>query len=406
MNLLELLRLALTVLWANKLRSFLTILGNLVAVSSIVTVVSVIEGLNSYVSNQILSTGSHVFQISKFGFATDYDSYLKMLRRKNLTVDDAAALSRQMTDVLAVVPVASRSGTLKRGSDEARGASIVGLGDGYPELRTLNIKSGRHLTRADMQGRVHQAVIGEQVREKLFDPLDPIGRDIRIGRHRFIVVGLLEERGSVLGQSQDNLVLIPVTTYQKLFGKRDPININVRAASAETMIDSQEEATLLLKIRRGLNPWDEPDFNVSSSQMIYDFYQNITRGIYGLTVGIVAISLLVGGIVIMNIMFVSVTERTHEIGIRRALGARRRHIVWQFLTESVALSAFGGLFGVLLGIGAAILLAAVTPLPTSIRLWSVIVGLLLASSVGLFFGIYPAVRASRLVPVEALRREL
>ena len=406
MNIFESLRLALAVLMANKLRSFLTILGSVVAVSSVVAVVSVIEGLNRYVSDRILSTGSHVFQISKFGFSTDHDTWMKMLRRKNLTVDDAKALARQLSGVSAVVPVASRGATLRRDGNEARGAAVVGLGNGYPDLGTLDIVSGRHLSRADIQSRTFNAVIGEQVREKLFDPLDPVGREFHVGRHRFIVVGLLKERGTVLGQSQDNIVLIPVTTYQKLFGRRDAIQINVRASSAETMRSAQEEATLILKLRRGLNPWDEADFSVSTSEMLYDLYQNFTKGIYGLTVGIVAVSLLIGGIVIMNIMFVSVTERTHEIGIRRALGARRRDIVWQFLTESIVLAAFGGLFGVVLGIGAAVLFAAVTPRPTAIRVWSIVVGLLLASSVGLFFGIYPARRASRLVPVEALRHEL
>jgi putative ABC transport system permease protein len=328
-----------------------------------------------------------------------------MLRRRNLEVEDAVALERQLDGVLAVVPVVSRSDALRFGGEEADGARVVGLGDGYPELRTMEIEAGRHLTREDIQGRAAVVVLGSEVREKLFDPLDPVGREMRVGRHRFLVVGALKKRGSVLGQSQDNIVLIPVTTYQKLYGKEDLLEINVRAASAEQMEPAQEDAALLLKLRRGLNPWDEPDFDISTSEMFYTLYQNITKGIYGLTIGIVAISLLIGGIVIMNIMFVSVTERTKEIGIRRALGARRRDVVLQFLVESVSLAFLGGLFGVLLGVGAALALRGMTPLPAAIRAWSVVVGLVLASSVGLFFGIYPAMRASRLEPVEALRYE-
>ena len=219
-------------------------------------------------------------------------------------------------------------------------------------------------------------------------------------------MGVLQKRGSVLGQSQDNVVLVPVTTYVKLFGARDPVEINIRAKSAETMLAAQDEAALLLKLRRGLNPWQEADFDIVTSEMLYDLYQNVTKGIYGLTIGIVAISLLVGGIVIMNIMFVSVTERTREIGIRRALGARKRDIVLQFLSESISLAAMGGVIGVLVGVGGALILRGATPLPASISLWSVVVGLVLASSVGLFFGINPAVRASRLEPVEALRHEV
>jgi len=405
-KLLEALRLALSILWANRLRSVLTILGNVVAVGSVVAVVAIIEGFNTYVSDKILSTGSHVFSITKFGFTTDSETWLKMLRRRNLTIDDADALARQMRHALAVVPVVSRRENLKLGRDEARGAAVVGLGDGYPELRTLEIEAGRHLGRDDVQGRASVAVIGEQIREKLFGALDPIGRDLRVGRHRFTVVGVLKKRGSILGQSQDDVVLIPVTTYAKLFGSRDPIEINVRAISAESMQEAQDEAALIMKLRRGLNPWDEPDFDIATSEMYYALYENITRGIYGLTIGIVAISLLVGGIVIMNIMFVSVTERTREIGIRRALGAKRRDVVLQFLSESVALAVLGGLIGVLLGVAAALALRGATPLPATIRLWSVAVGLLLASSVGLFFGIQPAVKASRLVPVEALRHEV
>ena len=406
MSLLEALRLALGILWANRLRSFLTILGNVVAVSSVVSVVAIIDGLNRYVSDKVLSTGSQVFTITKFGFESDYDTYLKMLRRKDLTIEDAEALGRDMQYASAVVPVVSRRENLRVGSAEAAGAAVVGLGDGYPELRTLDLSSGRHLTREDVRGRASVAVIGDQVREKLFDQLDPIGRDIRVGRHRFLIVGVLKKRGSVLGQSQDDLVGIPVTTYTKLFGTRDMIEINIRASSAETMPAAEEEATLLMKLRRGLNPWEEPDFNVFTSEMLYTLYQNLTKGIYGLTIGIVAVSLLVGGIVIMNIMFVSVTERTREIGIRRALGARRHDVVMQFLSESVALAACGGVIGVALGSITAIVLHATTPLPATIRPWSVLVGLLLASAVGLFFGIYPAARASKLVPVEALRHEV
>ena len=405
MNLVEALRLALAVLWSNRLRTILTILGNVVAVSSVVAVVAIIDGLNRYVSDKVLSTGSQVFTITKFGFENDYDTYLKMLRRKDLTVADAEALERQMQHASAVVPVVSRRENLRVGRTEASGASVVGLGDGYAELRTLDLAAGRHLAREDIRGRASVAVIGEQVREKLFDPLDPVGRELRVGRHRFLIIGVFKTRGSVLGQSQDNIVCIPVTTYTKLFGTRDPMEINIRARSAEEMPAAEEEATLLMKLRRGLNPWDEPDFNVFTSEMLYTLYQNLTKGIYGLTIGIVAVSLLVGGIVIMNIMFVSVTERTREIGIRRAIGARRRDVLMQFLAESVTLAALGGLIGVALGSLTAIVLHQTTPLPATVRLWSVLVGLLLASSVGLFFGIYPAARASRLVPVEALRHE-
>lgn len=406
MRLLEFFRLAWSILWANRLRTFLTILGNVVAVGSVVAVVAIINGLNSYVSERILSTGSGVFSVTKYGFTTNHEEWMKMLRRKDLTVDDATYLAEHMTHAATVVPIASRPTTLRFLRDEARNARVVGLGEGYPDLRTMELASGRHLVREDVQGRSNAVVLGDQVREKLFGSIDPVGRTIHVGRHTFHVVGVLKKRGSVLGQSQDNIVLIPISTYVKLFDPRDMTEINIRAKDVTMMIEAQEEAELLLKLRRGLNPWDDPDFSIATSEMFYQLYKNLTNGIYGLTIGIVAISLLVGGIVIMNIMFVSVTERTREIGIRRALGARRRDIILQFLSESVMLAAFGGVVGVLVGVAGALILRAATPLPASVEFWSVALGLLLASTVGLFFGIQPAFRASRLVPMEALRYEV
>lgn len=406
MSLIESLRLALSVLWSNRLRSFLTILGNVVAVSSVVAVVAIIHGLNTYVGESLLATGSNVFSIMKFSFTTDNDTWLKQLRRRDITLADAEALSAQMQYALAVVPVAESRQNLKVSREEARGAPLIGVGEGFSELGTIDLAAGRPLTREEVRGRATVAVIGDQVREKLFGAIDPVGRWLRVGRHRFQVVGVLKKKGGGPGQNEDSQVIIPVTTFQKFYGSREGVRLDIRATGVETLQEAQEEAALLLKLRRGLKPWDEPDFGIWTSEMFYQFYKNLTKGIYGLTIGIVAISLLVGGIVIMNIMFVSVTERTREIGIRRAMGAKRRDVMLQFLSESVSLAVVGGLLGVIGGILIAVILRGATPLPTEVRLWSVLVGLLLSSTVGLFFGIYPAMRASHLPPVEALRYEV
>jgi putative ABC transport system permease protein len=402
----EALRLALATLWSNRLRSFLTVLGNVVAVLSVVALVSVIQGLNLFVSRELLSTGSNTFTLAKFGMITSYEEYLKAMERPDLTLEDARDLERKCTLAAAVVPSIDSGLSVKRGRLEAENAPVRGTGAGYPLISRLVLAAGRDLTEIDVDQRAEVAVIGDRIKEKLFAGEDPLGKDIRVGGHRVTVIGVLQRRGGSSLGSDDDQVLLPVTTLLKYQGSRaQSILITVLASDPTRMEAAQDEASLFLKIRHGKKPWDKADFDCLTDEQFYSLYKTATQGIYGLLVGVVSLSLLVGGIVIMNIMLVSVTERTREIGIRKAVGARRRDIVAQFLSESVMLAFAGGVIGVLGGMTAAMLVRALTPLPASIQLWSVLVGLFLASSVGLFFGIYPAWRASRLLPIAALRYE-
>lgn len=405
MEFLEAIRLALGTLWSNRLRSFLTVLGNVVAVLSVVALVSVIQGLNLFVSREFLSTGSNTFTLAKFGMIRNYEEYLKALARPDLTLEDARDLERTCTLAAAVVPFADAQLPVKRGRQEAENAPVRGAGAGYPLVGSLTLATGRDLNEIDVEDRAEVAVIGDRIREKLFGAEDALGKDIRVGGHRVQVVGILEKRGGTSFRSDDDQVLLPITTFLKYRGRSESIYITILAVDPLRMEEAQEEAALHLKIRQGKKPYDKEDFDILTDEQFYGLYKQATNGIYGLLVGVVSLSLLVGGIVIMNIMLVSVTERTREIGIRKAVGARRRDITTQFLVESVLLAAAGGVLGVLGGVGVALLVRATTPLPASIQLWSILVGLLLASAVGLFFGIYPAWRASRLAPIAALRHE-
>ncbi len=292
------------------------------------------------------------------------------------------------------------------GGRRAEEVPLVGLGIGYPALGDLfGLGFGRHLTDEEIRGCRRGVVLGWDVADLLFGAVDPVGRRVRLGRESFWVVGVLEQRGKLLGQSRDNMVLIPITTFEKLHGSRRSVSIMVKAAAAEVYEECQEEAVLLLKIRRGQQPWEEPDFGIQVSETYYSFYRQATGLFYMAMIAIVGLSLVVGGIVMMNIMLVAVAERTCEIGIRKAVGARRRDIVMQFLVEAATLSTSGALLGVLLGGLIALVVNAVSPLPARVEPWSVLVSLAMAITVGLLSGLYPAMRAARLPPVVALGYE-
>ncbi|MBD3235241.1 MAG: FtsX-like permease family protein [Candidatus Eisenbacteria bacterium] len=397
--------IALQSMWSGKLRTFLTLLGTIIGVFAVVAVLAVIQGLNRYVSREILGTGSHVFNLTKHGFITDYDAYLRAQRRKDLRLEDAQWLRRRMELAETVVAEVRAQREVKGPRERASRVSILGAQDGYPEIGTYPLAEGRHLTHADVAQRRSVAVVGEKIREELLQPGDPVGQRLRIGGHSFRVAGVLEQRGSVLGMSQDDIVIIPITTFQKLFGRRRSIDIAVKAIGPEFFDEAQEEAALIVKLRRGLKPYEEADFEIMTSEMLFSLYEQATGGLFLAMLGVVGLSLLVGGIVIMNIMLVAVAERTREIGIRRALGARARDIVLQFLVEAAALSGLGGVVGVLLGATAAWALRAGTSFPVRVEPVAVAIGLALAVGVGVVFGLYPARRASRLDPIQALRHE-
>lgn len=397
---------ALQSMWGSKLRTFLTLLGIIIGVFSVVATVSVIQGVNRYVASEILETGSHVLNITKFGFITDLDTWIKAQRRRDLTVETAGFLRDKLEHASLVVAQVSSQRKVSGAGDRGEGVRVLGTQEGYPELGQYPLAEGRHLTEADVRQRRAVAVVGSKIQEEILNPGDPLGQTIRVGKHTLRIVGVLERRGSVLGMSQDDIVILPITTYQKMFGRRRSVEITVKAKAADVFGEAQDEAMLWTKIQRGLKPYEDPDFDILTSEMLYGFYEQATGGLFLGMLGVVGLSLLIGGIVIMNIMLVAVAERTREIGVRRALGARARDIILQFVMESATLSGLGGLIGVLVGALVALGIRGLTGFPVHIAPLTVAGGLMIAILVGMAFGLYPAVRASRLDPIQALRHEV
>jgi putative ABC transport system permease protein len=401
----ENLKIAVRALRAHKLRTVLTVLGNVVAVMSVIAVVSIIDGVNTYVSEKILEQGLRVIYIDKFGFITDEDAWRDAMRRRDLTLFEVGALRDRMQLADQVVAQEEANKSVRGGKTELRNVRVLGTTEGYQSVGKYETQEGRALEESDITRRRPVCVVGSEVVEKLFPEVDPIGQMIRIAGHELRIVGTVVPRGNVLGQSQDNLVVVPLGQFQKMFGARRSLTIIVSAAKGATLDRLTDEARVVLRSARHVPLGKPDDFGISTAETYMALYQTLTGGIFAGTIGLVAISLVVGGIVIMNIMLVAVTERTREIGIRKAVGARRSDLLSQFLSESVVLALFGGILGVLCGVGFALLIRAVTPLPASIQPWSVAISLAVASSVGLFFGVYPATRAARLDPIVALRQE-
>jgi len=401
----ESLRIAVANLRVHKVRSFLTILGTVIGVMSVIAIVSIIEGMNKYVSERLLEEGSNTFYVDKFGLITDYQAYLDAMKRKDLTMEDARALER-LSEYIPVVGSMSQSrSNVRYRSREVSSVEVRGVDEGYQAANAIEVEYGRFLTREDVLRRRPVIVLGTDVRDKLFPGRDPLGKEVRVGRYTFRIVGVAERKGSLLGMSQDSNVMMPLTAFQKAYGSRTPVMLVAKARDQESLQMAQDEARSILRARRKV-PFSKPDdFAIMSAETFMEMYKSFTSTAYLVTVGIAALSLVVGGIVIMNIMIVSVTERTKEIGIRKAVGARRADIMFQFLIESLILSGSGGLIGVLVGVGIAVLVSHVTPLPAAVRAWAVGTGLLVALGVGGFFGIYPAARAAKLDPIVALRYE-
>ena len=407
MNFWEAVSSALQSLRANKLRSFLTLLGIIVAVTSIIAVVTVIQGLNSKVSELVTGRGADVFVLDRIGTSEAFSSQalIEALSRPELTAEDAKALSREGSTLLYVAAEAAQREDVWGGSRRVEAMNVNGVGPEYPYLSTFEIARGRHLSPLEIDRARPVAVIGEEVAKELFPTRDPLGEAIRVRGRHFTVIGVAKPQGSTFGVTQDDFVVIPLPVWQKIFSRRESVSISIKAADPNDIQASIDEARMIMRVRHNLRPSEPDDFGFMTTQELLDLYRKITTGIYSALVGLVAISLVIGGIVVMNIMLVAVTERTREIGIRKAIGARARDILRQFLTEAVILAAVGGLAGVALGFGIAVLISQVTPLPYSLRWWSIALGIGISSLVGIVFGIYPAAKAARLDPIEALRHE-
>ena len=401
----ESVRMALGALRANKLRSFLTLLGTIVGVTAVIAIISLIQGMNAYVSDKLLAQGANVFTVDKFGFILSEDEFRDAVKRKDITLGDAEAIAGLSRSAGAVKAEVERPDDVRFGSTRLRRIPIKGVHGDYAEVDRTELLEGRHLTANDMSRRRAVAVIGYEVWEHLFDGRPANGREIRIGDVKYLVVGVAEKKGSAFGQSQDNFVIVPLAAWQKAYGSRNSLSISVASIDQASFEAAQEEARAILRARRGVGPGKPDDFGIVTAEMFMELYRNFTSAAFVVLVGVAGISLVVGGIVIMNIMLVSVTERTREIGIRKALGARRRDVLLQFLVEAATLSLSGGAIGVILGIALALLVAAVSPLPAAVSWIAIVLGLGMSTGIGLLFGIYPAARAARLDPIVALRFE-
>ncbi|MDQ3068345.1 MAG: ABC transporter permease [Acidobacteriota bacterium] len=398
--------LALQAIWANKLRSFLTVLGNIVAVTSIIAVVSLIQGLNASVEDAIISeVGADAFTVDRYPITQSQEEQDEVRNNPRVTMADADAIRRYATNVDAVMAQARSSADMRYRSEQLDSVQIQGVTREYASLPTTNVEQGRVITPGEFDAGRPVAILGYDTADRLFGARDPLDNKVSIAGVPFMVVGVAEKKGSIFGQSQDEYAIIPLPAFQRVFGSRRSLNLVVRPKDPSLTRAAMDETTVALRIERRLKPAEKDNFGIYSSDTFLKIYEQATAGIFAVLVGVVGLSLVVGGIVIMNIMLMVVTERTREIGLRKALGARRRDIVWQILTESITLSTFGGVVGTAVGFLIAMVIAAVSPLPAAVELWSIVLGIGITAVVGLFFGMYPAMQAAALDPIEALRRE-
>jgi putative ABC transport system permease protein len=404
MRWLEFFKVALNALRMHKGRSGLTILGVVVGLTAVIALVSFIQGLNRYVEGLFGEMGSQTFVVQKVGITTDLDTYLEAMKRKDLTRADAASLGK-CPSVRYVAASAAGLFTVKRQNHRANDVWVVGTTSDAGLMGNTDVADGRYLSEMDVEHRRNVCVLGSDVAERLFRGESAVGQSVRVGPHRFRVLGVEKARGSVLGFSQDNRVAMPLTTFEKLFGRRSDLSISVQAASQEGMARAVDEVTQELRKRRGLRGDEANDFEVMTSDTLVRAWKALSSGALIALVGVGAISLGVAGIGIMNIMLVSVRERTREIGLRKALGATRRDILGQFLVEAGLLCTVGGGVGVTLGIVVARTITWRFHFPSSVSVGAIVAGLIVALGVGLFFGMFPAGRAARLDPIECLRYE-
>jgi putative ABC transport system permease protein len=404
---LESAGIALDAIWSAKLRSFMTVLGNIVAVTSIIAVVSLIQGLNASVKQAILNqAGADSFNIQQFPVTRSDEEFEKVRGNPRISMNDARAIHRYGSETIAAVMADSGSGGRITYRDKSiDNTRIQGVSGEYVNFSNFDAERGRLMSATEVDSARPVAVIGWKTADRLFGNGEAIDKIIQIEGVHFRVLGVSAKRGSVLGQSQDEFAVIPLGQFRMIFGSRRSLSLSVKPRDVSEIRAAIDDATIALRTARRLKPKQNENFGIFTADTILDIYHSATNGIFAVLIGVVGLSLVVGGIVIMNIMLMAVSERTREIGLRKALGARRSDIVAQMLTESVVLSMFGGVIGTVFGIAIAVTISKFTPIPAAVEVWSVALGIGITALVGLFFGIYPATRAARLDPIEALRRE-
>jgi putative ABC transport system permease protein len=390
----------------HKLRAVLTTIGLTMGVATLITVMTLVQGANVYVEQKIARLGTDVFQIAKTPFVvTDFNLVIKALKFKNLHMDDMRAIAEGCPDCTVVGASVSGAARTQYHDKELTDISFIGHTASMADIDSRTVRMGRYFTDSENQRAAYVCLIGDDVAEHLFAGVEPVGQVIKIDNDEFTVVGTMDRIGSVLGQDQDNFAIVPMNTYLRKRGNRSSITIQAKTGPGVAFENAQDEARLVLRTRRHILPGAEEDFFIGTKDSYISLWQQISSAFFAVFIMVSSISAVVGGIVIMNVMLVSVTERTKEIGIRRAMGATQQDILRQFLSESVIQCLVGGAIGISIGFLCALALRSFTSFPASVQAWVAILGLLLSSIIGLFFGIYPATRAARLDPVVALRSE-
>ena len=409
----DVIRTAIEQIRVNKLRSFFTLLGIIVSVGFLVAVVAIIQGMNAYVSENLKGAivGSNSFQVRRMpiriGFFDD-EEMRRIQKRPRITEADEQAVADAIPDAVAI-SIQSGWPTPQADlfwKDRSLGDVLIfGVTPAYQIIQDYKFENGRGLNESDIERRSPVAVIGHDVAEKLFEHVDPVGQELRILGTRVTVVGVIGKKGRVLGQSFDGFVMMPLTRFEMLYGRRKTNTVSVKMATADEVAGGMARAEGAMRAAHHLRPGEDDDFSIDTADALVEFWKNLTKLLFSVIPAMVAIGIVVGGIVIMNIMLMSVTERTVEIGVRKALGASARDIRRQFFAEAIALATLGGFAGVVAGWGLALLISAVSPLPARVTLWSGGLALALGAGVGVLFGVYPAARAARLDPIAALRQE-
>ena len=398
---------ALETLLAHKMRSFLMLLGIILSVATLIVVVALISGVNQYIATKVANLGSNAFTVMRYPIITEMEEMVKAMRRNKLvTWDDYEALRQNLKLPARVGAEVWTSGKSRVGSLTIQDTSIRGVSASMGDIDAQEMTDGRYITEADENSHAMVTMIGADLATKLFPSLDPVGREVMLDNRPFIVVGVAKPIGTVLGQSRDNFAYIPVETYIKIYGAYDGIWVNVQARGADWMERTQDETRVLMRARRHLAPNDTDSFGILDSATLMQLWNQLTGVIAMAMVGVVSVFLVIGGVVIMNVMLATVTERTREIGIRKALGASRRDILMQFLVEACVMTAMGGAIGVLFAYAICGLALATTSIPMHVPVTAVIIAEVISAVVGIFFGVYPARKAAMLEPIEALRTEI